>query len=365
MQIQLLQDHVHYRPGFVVHTASSGAVNHLAELYLVLQEDEQVLGVGEIRENICYLNGLTQSQVRKAVQELLDEIVWESGPREIIDYLAKQESRHPAAARALVDSTMQDWWARQNRQSVPENLGYASKNSLSTNQCIFWCSDERCLELAQAYVARGFKKLKMRVGIAEFDRDLARITLLRKKLGPDVELAVDANGAWHARDALKNMELLAAQGVIYVEQPIAAGDWSQLEQLAKKSPIPIMLDESIASVADVRRAVNTHENLAVHLKIVKVGGITPLLQAAEIVNQANGLLMIGQMNEGSGATAAAYQCAVITRPKHAELYGADGLEDDSLKGVGYMDGKVMIENQMGVGVQFNEIPKTCLWEKKI
>jgi L-alanine-DL-glutamate epimerase-like enolase superfamily enzyme len=365
MRIQLLQAHVHYNPEFVLHTASSGAVDHLAELYLVLQNGEHILGIGEVRENICYLNGLTIAQVRKAVIALLEEIVWESGPQEIIHGLVKPDSLHPAVARALVDSTMHDWWARQNQQSITENLGFPSKISLSTNQCIFWCSDEKCLELAQGYIARNFKKLKLRVGITEFSRDLARIARLRNTMGPDVELSVDANGSWKPGAALKNIEQLAAHHIAYVEQPIAPGNWSQLEELARKAPIPIMLDESITTVADVKRATETHENLAVHLKIVKIGGITPLLQAAEVINQANGLLMIGQMNEGAGATAAAYQCAAIARPKHIELYGADGLQDDVLNGVEYTDGKVIIRNQMGVGVQFNEIPKTCLWEKKI
>ncbi len=365
MRIRLLQNHVHYHPDLVLHTASSGAVGHLAELYLVLEENRQVLGVGEIRENISYLNGLEPEQVRAAVIALLNEISWEAGPQEIIAYVRSQAEKHPAAARALVDSAMHDWWARQNNLSVSENLGQPFSDSHSTNQCIFWCPDDHFLKMAQGYFDRNFKELKLRVGIAEFERDLKRITMLRQKLGSDIKLAVDANGVWEPQEALNYIERLAELGVAYVEQPIAPGDWRKLGDLAEKSPMPIMLDESIASLDDVKKAVDTHENLALHLKIVKIGGITPLLEAAEIINRNQRILMIGQMNEGSGATAAVYQCAIIARPKYAELYGADGLQDDVLGEIGYEDGKVIIKDRLGIGVRFNRMPEACLWEKSV
>ena len=365
MRIRLLQNHIHYHPGLVLHTASSGAVGHLAELYLVLEENRQVLGIGEVRENIAYLNGLDLEQVRAAVVTLLDEIRWEAGPQEIIEDLRSQTEKHPAVARALVDSAMHDWWARQNNLSVSENLGHSFSPYHGTNQCIFWCSDDHCLEMAQGYFNRNFKELKLRVGIAEFDRDIKRISMLRQKLGSGVKLAVDANGVWNHQQALNYIDRLAELGIAYVEQPIAPGDWHKLGDLAEKSPIPIMLDESIASLDDVKRAVDTHENLAVHLKIVKIGGITPLLEAADIINRNQRILMIGQMNEGSGATAAAYQCAIIAKPKYAELYGADGLQDDVLGEIGYEDGKVIIKDRLGIGVRFNRMPDACLWEKSV
>ena len=361
----MLHSFIHYHPELVLHTASSGAVDHLAELYLVLESAGQVLGLGEVRENICYLNGLTPVQVRKAVVGLLEEISWESGPQEIIKFLSAAQNKHPAVAKALVDSTMHDWWARQNYLSVAENLGRPFTSSHSTNQCIFWCPDKQCLDMAQKYVFRNFLELKLRVGIAEFSQDLARIALLRDNLEPEVKISVDANGAWQFKEALENIDRLAALDVSYVEQPIAAGNWDQLERLAEKVPIPIMLDESIVTVDDVRRAIDCHDNLSVHLKIVKIGGITPLLEAAEILNRNNRTHMVGQMNEGSGATAAAFQCVLITQPKYAELYGADGLLDDVLEGITYGNGNIIINDKMGTGVQFKQIPEKCLWEKEI
>jgi NAD-dependent dihydropyrimidine dehydrogenase PreA subunit len=133
-------------------------------LYLVLEDEGQIIGLGEVRENISYLNGLSISEVRSAIVGLLEEVHWESGPQEIIEFIPTQMDRYPAVARALVDCTMQDWWARQNKVCVIENLGHTFSNSHNTNQSIFWCSDKHCLEMAEGYVERNFYELKLRVG---------------------------------------------------------------------------------------------------------------------------------------------------------------------------------------------------------
>ena len=72
--------------------------------------------------------------------------------------------------------------------------------------------------------------------------------------------------------------------------------------------------------------------------------------------------MIGQMNEGAGATAAAYHCTIATNPSHAELYGADRLIDDPVTGVRYADGHILLDRAPGLGVQIDTRNLTPLWE---
>ena len=72
--------------------------------------------------------------------------------------------------------------------------------------------------------------------------------------------------------------------------------------------------------------------------------------------------MIGQMNEGAAATAAAYHCTIATNPAHAELYGADGLIDDPVRGVSYANGTIRVEPTPGLGVQIDTRNRETLWE---
>ena len=72
--------------------------------------------------------------------------------------------------------------------------------------------------------------------------------------------------------------------------------------------------------------------------------------------------MIGQMNEGHAATAAALQLCRVLQPQYAELYGADGLTDDPVSGLHYQHGSVQVTDSYGLGVQFDATRATFLKE---
>ncbi len=135
--------------------------------------------------------------------------------------------------------------------------------------------------------------------------------------------------------------------------PIAAGDWAALGRLAASSPVPIMLDESVTGAADVERICDAGGRLWAHLKLVKLGGIGPTFRAARRLAAAGVPFMVGQMNEGAAATAAALHVVHATAPAFAELYGADGLTDDPASGLAYGDGTVSLAAVPGLGVTFD------------
>ena len=216
--------------------------------------------------------------------------------------------------------------------------------------------------MAERYVARGFRKLKLRVGARSFQEDHDRLALLRAQFGDGIELAIDANGAWTLDEAIANLQAMARLNLTYAEQPIAAGNWEAAVRLADASPVPVMLDEGIAAPADIDRVIDAGGKLWAHLKIVKLGGITPTIAAAKRLAAAGITFMIGQMNEGGGATAAAYHCTIATQPAHAELYGADGLINDPVRGVRYADGKIRIDRAPGLGVSMDTVGLTKIWE---
>ena len=107
---------------------------------------------------------------------------------------------------------------------------------------------------------------------------------------------------------------------------------------------------------------NAGLGVQVHLKLVKMGGCTDLMAAAALLHEHGIKFMIGQMNEGGAATAAAVHCVMAARPHFAELYGADGLIDDPVSGVHYRDGRVEIPNAPGLGVSLDPDRCTLLWE---
>nr|WP_254209381.1 mandelate racemase/muconate lactonizing enzyme family protein [Burkholderia multivorans] len=214
---------------------------------------------------------------------------------------------------------------------------------------------------AARYLERGFNELKLRVGIAEFADDLRRIDLLRSHFGTRVILSVDANGTWRPEDCESRLAALAMRGVEYVEQPLAAGDWESLRRIARASPLTLMLDESLQSAADIDMLCGfAGMPIAAHLKLVKLGGIAATMAAGRKLKTAGIALMIGQMNEGAAATAAALQVCCALAPRWAELYGADGIADDPARGVTYRDGIASVMHASGLGIEFDALSTQSL-----
>jgi L-alanine-DL-glutamate epimerase-like enolase superfamily enzyme len=114
-----------------------------------------------------------------------------------------------------------------------------------------------------------------------------------------------------------------------------------------------MLDESVTGPDDIARICGYGGKVYAHLKLVKLGGIAPTMQAARQLSESNVPFMIGQMNEGAAATAATLHVACATSPAFAELYGADALIDDPVSGISYDAGTVRAGDAPGLGVTFN------------
>ena len=230
-----------------------------------------------------------------------------------------------------------------------EYLGGRFTGRIASNHCISWGDDATLERLAKRCVDRGFEKLKLRVGVASFDRDLERLAKLRALIGSGRSLAVDANARWTAGEAGERMQAMRVFNLDHVEQPLARDDWKGLDTLVEELDTPIMLDEGVDSLAAVDRVIGYRGRVWAHLKLVKLGGIVPVLEAARRLRAHGVPFMLGQMNEGSAATAAAIHTAMAVRAPMAELYGADGLRDDPVTGVWYERGGACVKQGAGLG----------------
>jgi len=354
LRVSLHSAELHYAGGLVLHTASSGSVAHLSEIYLRL-DDGETIGIGEVRANIAYLNGFAEATVVECASAAIAGAVdWTRDPVDLIATMANWGAPLIAPVRALIDCALHDFVARRERLTVAAWLGAAGPEVVwETNQTLFWSSFEEFLAQAQAYVDRGFWNLKVRIAVADFAEDLRRIAALRARFGTQIKIAADANGRWSASEALEKLDALAVHDLAYVEQPVPPGDWAAVDRLADRSPLPVMLDESVATPDDIARICGYGGRVLAHLKLVKLGGIAPAVAAARRLSVAGVPFMIGQMNEGAAATAAALHVACATSPAFAELYGADGVIDDPVSGVSYAAGSVYAGHPSGLGVAFD------------
>ncbi|MEE0804685.1 MAG: enolase C-terminal domain-like protein, partial [Prevotellamassilia sp.] len=115
---------------------------------------------------------------------------------------------------------------------------------------LVWMGDketmrQRMLSKMQA----GFTCIKIKIGTLHIEEELALLKELRQ-IAPskDLQIRVDANGAFTEEKALEVMEQLAKLEVHSIEQPLRSGNWDSMARLCKSSPIPIALDEELIGV---------------------------------------------------------------------------------------------------------------------
>ena len=157
---------------------------------------------------------------------------------------------------------------------------------------LVWMGNEKFMhqQLAQK-LSEGFKCIKMKIGAIDFEKEIALLASIRKEYSEDdIELRVDANGAFPYPTALGILDRLAPFGIHSIEQPIKAGQIWEMKELCGKSPIPIALDEEligIAQVADKEELLQTVQPHYIILKPSLIGGIKGSAQWISLADRLN------------------------------------------------------------------------------
>src|SRR3954462_5807912 len=194
---------LHYPPDLQVHTAASGPISSLSARYLEVERSDGFSGVGEVRANISYLSRLPESAVDPAIRNLCSRLPWSAEPEDILSALRPQRVSAPPIATAAVENALVEGMARRARLPGARALGGNSRARVPTNQCLFWGPDALFDRLAARFLAEGFRHLKVRIAVSTFEADLRRLSRLCERAGPDASIAVDANGAWSAEEAIE------------------------------------------------------------------------------------------------------------------------------------------------------------------
>ncbi len=138
-------------------------------------------------------------------------------------------------------------------------------------------SNDRLREQLGGWASEGIPRVKMKVG-REPERDLERIDTAREAIGDDVDLLVDANGAYARKQALYWAEAFAACGIVYLEEPVSSEDHEGLRLLRDRGPggLSIAAGEyewTVSQLADLARCVDI-----LQADVTRCGGITNLLR---------------------------------------------------------------------------------------
>ena len=135
-------------------------------------------------------------------------------------------------------------------------------------------------------VSAGFTCIKIKIGAIDFNTELDLLHWIRSEYNhQELELRVDANGAFSASDALQKLQQLSKYNLHSIEQPIASNQWEEMAQLCSNSPIPIALDEELIGLNE-SQLLNMMETINPQYIILKPSLLGGLEMCDKIIEMA-------------------------------------------------------------------------------
>lgn len=187
-----------------------------------------------------------------------------------------------AAVMAMAAVEMAMWDARGRHLGLPlwALWGGAYRQRVDVAAYLFGTDAQRLAASAQGFLDQGYRSFKVKIGMDPAS-DLGNVEAVRRAVGA-LALRADVNGAWTPGTARRTLEKLRAYDLQYVEQPLELDDLQGHAELRRLQSVPIALDESAYTLADVGNIVRASAADVILLDPHEIGGLWQTLKAAAI-----------------------------------------------------------------------------------
>lgn len=263
-----------------------------------IETDEGLYGIGSAAP-LPFVTGETMDTCY-AVLKLFGEALIGSDPMDIAGAHRLMDSiiSGNGAAKCAIDIALYDLMGKKLGQPVYRLLGGVD-GSVHNDITIGIDTPERMAQNADELVhQKGFDILKVKVGL-DLDSDIRAIQLIRKAVGPNVRIRLDANQGYNVEQALRAMREFRNLDIDALEQALPCWDFDGAAELKARNDtgVSLMLDESIHTIHDAQRAARQNCADFFNIKLMKCGGLYYGAQIADIAEQHNLKCMVGCMQE--------------------------------------------------------------------
>jgi len=245
------------------------------------------------------------------------------------------------AAKASVDIALHDLVGKMMNQPWYNIWGYQKEKTPFTSFTIG--IDTPDVVRQKTIEAAEYKVLKVKLG-RENDKEM--ISTIRSVT--DKPITSDVNQGWTDRArALEMIHWLKEHGVVMVEQPMPKERVDDLAWLTERSPLPVIGDEGVQRLADIRKAVGVYHGI--NIKLMKCTGMREAHEMVALARTLGMKVMIGCMTETSCAISAASHLSPLA--DWADLDGALLIKNDVFDGTKIINGRVTLNDRPGIGVR--------------
>jgi L-alanine-DL-glutamate epimerase-like enolase superfamily enzyme len=254
-------------------------------------------------------------------------------------------------AKAAIDCALHDLLARRLGVPLYQLFGGKVRDRVPLLRILAIKKPQEMAAQAQKLVDQGYRYLKIKVH-GDVQEDVACVAAIRKQVGRDVHLTIDANQSYSAKSAIVAINRMAEFDIDLVEQPVPVGDFEGLSLVTRTVPVVIEADEAAGSLAEVYQLVTRRAVDAVSLKIPKLGGFRNTIAAARLCEQAGVAYRLGAAIGPRllAAHALHVACALPGITYACELGEFDRLLDDRFEGIEVVDGELYVPHVPGSGV---------------
>jgi L-alanine-DL-glutamate epimerase-like enolase superfamily enzyme len=181
-----------------------------------------------------------------------------------------------------------------------------------------FCSydDDRLHEQLAHWASQGLARVKMKVG-RDPEADPHRVAVARDAIGPDVELMVDANGAWSAERAVEMAHRFAQQQIRWLEEPVSSDDLAGLRHVRARVPagVAVAAGEYATDAYGFERLLDAEAVDVLQADVTRCGGVTGFLRAGALA-AAHGT----DLSAHCAPNLSAHVMAAVPRARHIEYF---------------------------------------------
>ena len=245
---------------------SRGILKTKETYFLIIKENDKI-GIGE-----CGLfRGLSiddRPDYEKKLQWVCDNILLDKGA------LLKELCEFPSIQFG-VEQALLSLQSNNPFELFPSNFTKGKEGILING--LIWMGDKAFMkQQISEKLKTGFTTIKLKIGALDFDTELNLLQSIRSDFTADeIELRVDANGAFKPNEALEKLKKLSEYDLHSIEQPIKAGQLDEMTKLCANTPLPIALDEELIGVfstTDKEKLIDTIKPQYIILKPSLIGG---------------------------------------------------------------------------------------------
>ncbi len=316
-----------------------------------LSTDEGLDGWGEV----CPLGpAYMQSFVggaRAAIAEMAPALIG-ADPRQLdlfYDLMNAALMGH-SYAKSAIDIAAWDLAGKAAGLPVSHLLGGSYRDRFPLYCTVSLAGPDAMAEQLAEFAGEGYRRFQVKVG-DDWREDVRRVKACVDAAGEPEMLIADANAGWSEPDAVHFAAAFGASG-IYIEQPCA--DLEACAQVSRRSACPFILDESAVSVDALLRARALQAFDGVVLKLSRLGGITRVRVARELVAEWGLRCTIEDAGGGDVVAAAMAHCTASTRPANllnGWLTNINVREHVALDAPSHRDGYGFVPSGPGLGIE--------------